>query len=329
MRRMLLLGLLLALPPASPAADVDGAADHPMVSRYPGQEIRWYQVENYRPYQVPAGPVTGYRTIGEWIETAGRVTRIFYAYEGTDRTHEEIWQNYLDGLRDAGFEIIGSGSPRTRAGANDIGGRTWQGVVYTTNPWNAPGSEVGTLAAGTATSGGSAAVVARKERAAGTAYVVINVEQHSAEYVGALVDIIEEEAVETGLVVVDPEAMGADIEEYGRVVLDGIVFDFDAATLRAESRAALTAMAAYLEAHPDKRFYVVGHTDAKGSFAYNEGLSADRARAVVTALQRDFGVAPGRLEPHGVGPLVPVFSNASDAGRDRNRRVELVERQGE
>lgn len=312
--------------PLAMAGDDPGAADHPMVSRYPGQEIRWYAVENFMPYKVPAGPVTGYRTIGEWIETQGRVTRIFYAYEGNDRTHEEIWKNYSDALKAAEFEIIGEGSPRTRAGVNEVGGRTWQGVVLTTNPWQESDPDVNTLTAGTSSQGGSAAIVARKERAAGTAYVVVNIEQHSAEYVGTLVDVIEVAAAQTGLIAVDAEAIGNDMVEYGRVILDGIVFDFDKATLKAESKPALDAIAQYLAAHPDKTFFVVGHTDSKGTFAYNQGLSADRARAVADALKRDYQIAGDRLQPHGVGPLAPVFNNDSDAGRDRNRRVELVER---
>ncbi|WP_339752279.1 OmpA family protein [uncultured Marinobacter sp.] len=120
--------------------------------------------------------------------------------------------------------------------------------------------------------------------------------------------------------------MGSDIDEYGRVVLDGIVFDFDKATLRPESKAALDAIAGYLNDNPEKSFYVVGHTDSKGSLAYNPKLSSDRALAVAEPLKEDYGIASDRLEPHGVGPLVPTFSNGSDAGREKNRRVELVER---
>lgn len=308
------------------AADDPGTKDHPMVSRYPGQEIRWYAVENFMPYKVPAGPVTGYRVIDDWIDTQGRVTRIFYAYEGNDRTHEEIWKNYSDALKAANFRIIGEGSPRTRAGANEVGGRKWQSVVLMTNPWKESDPDVNTLVAGTSSQGGSAAIVASKERAAGTAYVVINIEQHSADFVGALVDIVEVEAAETGLIVVDAEAIGQDIVEYGRVVLDGIVFDFDKATLKPESKSALDGIAEYLATFPDKNFYVVGHTDSKGTFAYNQGLSADRARAVSDSLKKDYGIAGNRLQPHGVGPLSPVFSNDSDSGREQNRRVELVER---
>jgi outer membrane protein OmpA-like peptidoglycan-associated protein len=155
---------------------------------------------------------------------------------------------------------------------------------------------------------------------------VLSVEQHAANYVGALIDIVEVEAAETGLVVVDAEAMGSDIAEYGRVVLDGLVFDFDQATLTPASDAALAEIAEFLAANSDKVFYVVGHTDSVGTFAYNQQLSAARARTVVETLQSRFNVASARLEPHGVGPLTPVFSNTAEAGRDKNRRVELVER---
>lgn len=198
-------------------------------------------------------------------------------------------------------------------------------VTFQTNPATKPGA-VGTMFSGTSSSGGAGAIVATKERAAGTAYVVVYVEQHSKNYVGTLIDIVEVEAAETGLVVVDAEAMGSDIEEFGRVVLDGIVFDYDKATLKPESKAALDAIAKYLSANPNKTFYVVGHTDSKGTFAYNHKLSSDRARSVTNALMQDYGIASNRLEPYGVGPLTPVFSNGSDAGREKNRRVELVER---
>ncbi|NOX50182.1 MAG: OmpA family protein, partial [Gammaproteobacteria bacterium] len=200
------------------------------------------------------------------------------------------------------------------------------GVALASNPWNASDPDIGTLTQGSSTQGGSAAVVAKKERAAGTVYVVINIEQHTSDFVGTLVDIIEVKDAETGLVVVDADAIGEDMVEYGRVVLDGIMFEFDKAALKPESKPALDAIAEHLAAYPDKNFYVVGHTDSKGTFAYNNKLSSDRARAVVDALRKNYDIASSRLESHGVGPLVPVFSNITDNGRNLNRRVELVER---
>lgn len=321
---VLALAFVVLLPVTAFAQDIEGATEHPMFERYPGQVLAWQHIENYQPYKVAVGPVTGYRKIEDWIETEGRVTRTFYKYEGEDRTYSEIYRNFLEAMRDEGFEILGEGFSADRKGTA-VGSRQWMEVTFNANPARKPGA-VGTMFSGTSSSGGAGAIVAMKERAAGTAYVVVYVEQHSKNYVGTLIDIVEVEAAETGLVVVDAEAIGSDIEEFGRVVLDGIVFDFDKATLRAESKTALEAIAEYLNANPTMSFYVVGHTDAKGTFAYNRKLSADRAMAVADALRRDYGIASERLEPHGVGPLVPVFANSTDAGREKNRRVELVQK---
>jgi len=306
------------------AEDINGIQEHGLISRYPGQDIRWQQIENYMPFRVPVGPVSGYRQIGEWIETQGRVTRTFYRYEGTDHSYSEFYLNYLEALKTQNFEILAEGISGDRRGS-EVGSRTWSEVYFIANPATKPGA-VGTFFSGTSSSGGAGAIVARKERAAGTVYVVIGVEQHASNYVGALVDIIEVEAAETGLVVVDPEAIGADLKEYGRVVLDGIVFDFDRATLKPASDEALTAIAKFLTDNPDMTFFVVGHTDSVGTLTYNTKLSSDRAAAVVDALRTRFNIAPNRLEPHGIGPLSPVFSNTADAGKEKNRRVELVER---
>ncbi|CAA0111545.1 Outer membrane porin F [Halioglobus japonicus] len=306
------------------AADIEGVQEHGLITRYPGQEILWQQIENYMPFRVPVGEVAGYRTIKDWIDTQGRVTRTFYRYKGTDRTFAEFYLNYLRALQEQDFEILGKGVSPSRNGVH-VGSRSWTEVYFIANPTTKPG-EVGTFFAGTSSSGGAGAIVAKKERAAGTVYVIIGVEQHSADYVGTLIDIIEVEAAETGLVVVDAEAMGADLQEYGRVVLDGIVFEFDKATLKPESDPALEVIAGFLKDNPDKSFYVVGHTDSVGTFAYNSKLSNDRAAAVVAALQERFDIAPDRLEPHGIGPLSPVFSNGQDTGKEKNRRVELVER---
>ncbi|WP_416137988.1 OmpA family protein [Halomonas sp. HK25] len=69
---------------------------------------------------------------------------------------------------------------------------------------------------------------------------------------------------------------------------------------------------------------VVDHTDNQGGFDYNIELSQRRAAAVVEALAAEYGVARDRLKHWGVGFTAPAASNATDEGRARNRRVELV-----
>lgn len=323
--RSLILSLVLAASSGTASAqDIAGAEDHPIVERFPGTDLRWQTIETYRPYRIPYGPVAGYRTIDDWIETEGRVTRSFYRYAGSDRDNAEIYLNFREAFEAAGFEILGEGISDDRGGTA-VGSRQWLDIYLRENPTTAPG-EVLAISSGTSSQGGAGSFVATAERAAGTVHVVVTVEQHAEDYVAALIDIVEVQRAETGLVAVDAEAIGRDLQEKGRVVLDGILFEFDSATLQPASDAALEAVVTHLNAFPEQTFYVVGHTDATGSFDYNRDLSEARAASVVAALVERYGVAAGRLVPHGVGPLVPVFSNVSDAGRDRNRRVELVER---
>ncbi|MEL7028639.1 MAG: OmpA family protein [Pseudomonadota bacterium] len=310
---------------ASARADVEGASDHPALSRYPDSVIEWYEVENYRPFRVPVGPVTGYRAIGEWEDVEGRVTRVFYSLKGSERTHTEVWKNFKDALAAAGFDIIAEGVFPERNVKGDVGGRNWLGVYYIENAWTGGAGTVAKMVSGTSTSGGTGAVFGKKVRAEDTIYVLVTLEQHSAEEVAILVDVVETAEAETGLVTADADAMGADIEEFGRTVLDGLFFEFDKAVLTPESKPALDEIAKLLNG-TDKSFYVVGHTDAKGTFAYNMKLSADRAEAVRAALVQDYDIDPARLQSAGVGPLSPVFANTTDGGREKNRRVELVEK---
>ncbi len=306
------------------AQDAAGCEDHGAMTRYPGSTLQWCKTDNYLPYKVPVGPVTGYRTIGDWLEIEGRVTRNFYSLAGGERTHPEVLKNYEAALAAAGFEIIAAGMYPESNRKGDIGGGGWMDVYYITNPWGANGP-VNKLVSGTSSSGGTGAVFGKKQRADDTIYVLISLEQHSSDEVATLITVVETRKAEIGLVVANAEAMGEDIEELGRTVLDGLQFEHDAATLMAESKPALDEIAKLLKSLSHKNFYVVGHTDSTGAFAYNMKLSADRATAVRAALVQDYGVAPERLQSAGVGPLVPVFTNNSEGGRASNRRVELVE----
>ncbi len=307
---------------AAALADVPGSKDHPVVSRYPGSDIKWYDVQAFQPYAIAVGPVTGYRKIDDWIETQGQTTRIYYELTGT-KTHSEVFANYRKALADAGFDMVAEGLFAQSSQSSEIGSRKWLNVHYQRNEIPTVGIR---LLKGSSTSGGSGFIAARKERAAGTVYVVIGLAQYSQDVITTLIDVVEVDDVKTDLVTVDAEAMGDDIAEYGRVTLDGLFFDHDKATLTDASKPALDEIAKFLKARAAMSFYVVGHTDATGSFTYNKTLSQRRAETVVKTLVDSYGIAKGRLEGHGVGPLVPVFSNASEGGRSKNRRVELVER---
>lgn len=137
--------------------------------------------------------------------------------------------------------------------------------------------------------------------------------------------IVEKEAMEQE-VVADAEALRAGIDRIGHVAVYGIYFDTDKAVIKPESQRALKEVAELLQGDPGLNVHVVGHTDMVGSLAHNLQLSQARAAAVVEALATEHGIARDRLAPGGVGPLAPVASNDTEAGRALNRRVELVKK---
>jgi OOP family OmpA-OmpF porin len=106
----------------------------------------------------------------------------------------------------------------------------------------------------------------------------------------------------------------------GPVVLRGVEFGFNAATLTESSRPLLDEVAADLKQHPRLRVELQGHTDSKGAESYNLDLSQRRADSV-----RDYliaqGVNPLQLVARGYGESQPIADNSTDLGRAENRRV--------
>ena len=116
------------------------------------------------------------------------------------------------------------------------------------------------------------------------------------------------------------KAMGAE----GKVVFYGIYFDTDKATLKAESTPTLAEMAKWLKTNASANVFIVGHTDMQGAIERNQKLSRDRSASVITALTKDHDIKADRMAAEGVGPLAPVANNSAEAGRAKNRRVEMV-----
>jgi chemotaxis protein MotB len=112
-----------------------------------------------------------------------------------------------------------------------------------------------------------------------------------------------------------------------RLLTDKVLYDSGSATLNASATPLLDRIASLLRTEFDHPIVVEGHTDdqaiASAQFPTNWELSTARATAVVRFFIRDH-VAPGRLGASGYGAMHPLTSNASAAGRSRNRRVEIV-----
>lgn len=114
------------------------------------------------------------------------------------------------------------------------------------------------------------------------------------------------------------------LERDGRVATHGILFATGSDVIRPESTPTLTEIGGMLERNPDLRLTIEGHTDSQGEEAYNQGLSDRRAAAVKTYLVQAHKVDGGRLQTAGFGEGRPVADNGTPAGREQNRRVELV-----
>ena len=139
------------------------------------------------------------------------------------------------------------------------------------------------------------------------------------------VTIVEREAMAQD-VVANADALKTGLAATGHVEVPGIFFDTAKSDVKPESKPALEEIVRLLQADPSLKVWVVGHTDNTGAEDLNVTLSQARAASVVKALT-GMGIAPARLGSHGAGPYAPVAENATDEGRAKNRRVELVARQ--
>lgn len=135
--------------------------------------------------------------------------------------------------------------------------------------------------------------------------------------------IVEKQAMAQD-VVANAAGLANDLKTTGHVTVEGIYFDTGKATIKPESTQAIGEIAKLLASDPTLKVYVVGHTDTVGALDANMRLSQERAEAVTQALVKTHGITATRLKSFGNGPFAPVASNDAEAGRARNRRVELV-----
>ncbi len=300
------------------AEDIAGSSDHPMVSRYDGSSITDYDFREFDEYEIllgkvkrdPDDPASKIAESNEDLE--GKITKISY-YLPEDRSTLEVFRNYEDALKAAGFEILFTCSN------NDCGGRDFNHKVVDYS---------GGFADNYSDQRFLAAKLPRKE---GDVYVSLYTVKNTGgggpdrNHIYTQVDIIEIAPMQEAMVTVDANAMAEEIFETGSISIYGILFDFDKADIKPESAATIKEIATLLNNNPNLKLFIVGHTDNKGSLDYNTNLSQQRAEAVVGVLVSDHGIKSTRVTPKGLGFLAPVASNSSEDGRAKNRRVELVE----
>ena len=120
------------------------------------------------------------------------------------------------------------------------------------------------------------------------------------------------------------EQLGAHQTDQGMVVsLSNVLFSTGKSTLQPGAHLELDRLAGYLKDHPKERVLIEGNTDNTGSADYNQKLSAARAQAVAQGLELR-GVPQSQYRTIGLGEAYPVAANDSAAGRQQNRRVDIV-----
>jgi OmpA-OmpF porin, OOP family len=282
--------------------DIAGARDYPGIGRFGGSVITGYVAKDFDAARMQAAAFKdGQPTDARRLE--GRVIRIAY------RTNPgpsilEVSRNFETQLAKAGFETL-------LACDTDACG----GIPFTEGIDTLPIPQMWVdgfnyhYYAGRKVDGGR------------ETYASVIVSQNNQEIYTQLI-VAELGAIENKMV--DAAAMAKGLGEAGHIALYGIYFDTDKAVLRPESRPTLEQIAKLLSSQPQLNVFIIGHTDSQGAYEYNIDLSKRRAEAVAAELVKTYRIAQTRLRTAGVGLLAPVGSNATDAGRALNRRVELV-----
>lgn len=282
--------------------DVAGARDYPGIGRFGGSVITGYQVKDFDAARMQGAVFKdGQPTDARRLE--GRITRIAY------RTNPgpsilEVSRNFEAQFAKAGFEKL------VACDTDACGGIPFSEAVDALpmpQMW-VDGFNFHYFAG-------------RKVDNGREIYASIIVSENNRDIYTQLV-VAEVAAMENKMV--DAAVMAKGLRETGRIALYGIYFDTDRTEVKPESRPTLEQIAKLLASQVSLNVYIVGHTDNQGPYAYNLDLSRRRAEAIAAELVKGYGVSAPRLRTAGVGLLAPVGSNATDAGRALNRRVELV-----
>ncbi len=316
-------GAWFAFAAVASADDEPGSEDHALVGRYEGASIVYYKTSDFDEATLLQAPhdftalldrdAMGDRSGAEWLRLEGRVTKIRYEIPA-GRSSLEVIRNYEGALTAHGFQIAFSCADQA----------CFEGKLR--DPY--------LLGQQLDTDNGDSSLyfdharylLAKLDRPDGPVYAGI-LAGEDKQRITAFVEVVESRGMEGDKIAfVDAGQMADAIAGQNSVNLYGITFDFDQAVLRPESRPTLDEIARLLNAKPELRLEIIGHTDNRGAPDYNLDLSRRRATSVAAALILEYGIAPERLSASGAGMTVPIASNDTPAGQARNRRVELVAR---
>ena len=350
-----LLGALLALLPSTsladatePTKDLPGSSDPAWLKRFEGSFIISYEHRTFDAIDFPASKLvvdTSERRDAmnnqlaiapRTVHAEGEYTRLLYIAP-EQASPLEVIRNYINEIKANGGQLVYGCRDEGCGGSmegNTHGGGT-QGLLEQLYPSkrikDADFSNGKCASGGDPTeqryilaqlpdgSGGMRSVAVYTFGLEGDIYCTAQKDR-----TGVLVVAVSPKAMQNRMVTVTSDEMRRALETAGHIALYGIYFDTNKSQVKPESKPTLEQIANLLKQMPNLRLGVVGHTDNVGDDASNQQLSQRRASAVVTALVEDYGIAASRLAPSGAGETKPVAANSDEAGRAKNRRVELV-----
>ena len=278
--------------------------EHPLVKMYPGSVVQGglTSVREFDEFELIIGPIAKGGKPSKTQHLEGKIFTADYR-NPANRSVLEIYKNYEQSLQKAGFQTLYSCNG-IECGAAE--------PCCSLHPTLRDPSYVRRFLA------------AKLSRSEGDVYVSLAVQAQDPGSTGeTMLDVIEVKPMENKDLV-DATTLSDSVARTGHAAVYGIYFDTGKADVKPESEAALKEIAKLLQQNAKLKVYVVGHTDDQGTLESNMDLSRRRSAAVVQTLTVKYGVAAARLSGQGVGPLAPVASNDSEAGRAKNRRVELV-----
>jgi outer membrane protein OmpA-like peptidoglycan-associated protein len=308
--------------------DARGSKDHPLISRFPDTFIQSYFHSDFDEFFIATGPITpeiltaqGKTALPPKKSFEGEKTVITYQANNNDISALAVYKNFEKAFMENGFEKVFACKSATQCGDKFVRQMYWYGDP-TRQGQNKNLSAPNILSPRYAYYYWSG--IAKVE--GGNYVIALLVAQRGggSKPVKLVLDVNKVDTLDLGKVTVDLKGMSNDINKKGKVVLDGIYFDTDKATLTQDSLSTIAIIADYLKQNNSQEFFVVGHTDSQGSLAHNNKLSKARAQAVIDALVSKHAVNSNRLSSFGIGPISPATSNHTKEGRAKNRRVELV-----